>query len=143
MDSSPSQQVGYVAAADLLRTKILRGEYPPGSQLPSEKDLCHVVGCGLDAVRDALGVLRRELLITTRRGYRSLVCAPPDRATVSLAPGDRVTAWMPMRPESAKLGGRPEMPVLIVAGADGTTVCHLADQVELIAPPAAAAGDAS
>ncbi|MEV6930879.1 GntR family transcriptional regulator [Dactylosporangium sp. NPDC051485] len=135
MDFIRSTPIGFVAAAGLLREKILSGKYAPGTQLPSEKDLCHLLGCGLDTLRDALAVLSRELLIVKRRGYRSMVCAPPDRATVALTPGDRVTAWMPTLLEAAALRCRPEMPVLVVAGAGGTTERHPADQVELVAPP--------
>ncbi|WP_433616911.1 GntR family transcriptional regulator [Dactylosporangium sp. CA-139114] len=134
MEFGRSDQVGFVAAAGLLRGKILSGEYLPGTQLPSEKDLCHIVGCGLDTLRDALAVLSRELLIAKRRGYRAVVCVPPDRVAIALAPGDHVTAWMPTLPEAAALRCRPEMPVITVAGAGGTTERYPADQVELIAP---------
>ena len=36
MDFGRSDQIGFVAAAGRLRAKILSGEYPPGTQLPSD-----------------------------------------------------------------------------------------------------------
>nr|BFE56441.1 hypothetical protein GCM10020063_009670 [Dactylosporangium thailandense] len=138
-----SRPLGYLAVAACLRSKILSGEYPSGSRLPAERDLCHLLSCGLDTVRQALTVLRRELLITTVRGYRSEVVAPPERVAIMLTPGDVVTAWMPMLPEALDDGIPPEMPVLTAVGADGNSTRYPASYANLIAPPATRSGAAT
>ncbi|MEV8517422.1 GntR family transcriptional regulator [Dactylosporangium sp. NPDC051484] len=63
--------MGYQAVAAVLRQEILNGGYPPGAYLPAEGQLVARFGCAKDTVRDAMQVLRRELLIVTGRGRRS------------------------------------------------------------------------
>ena len=132
-ESSPGRS-RYIVIAERLREAILHGEYPPGAQLPAARELCHQFGCGLEVLRDAQAVLRRELLISTRQGIRPTVCAPPVRTTVPLRPGDVVTAWMPTLPEAIAWNVLPEMPILtVVRDADHATR-YAADQVQLWMP---------
>ncbi|VYU74194.1 FadR/GntR family transcriptional regulator [Phytobacter massiliensis] len=54
---------------ELLQTlgiKILRGEYPVGSQMPKEQELCEQYAISRTSVRDALLSLRNMGLIVTR-----------------------------------------------------------------------------
>ena len=140
MDGLRLGGVRYLAVADEIRTAILSGVYPPGTPLPAEQRLRYDYECGLDMVRDALDVLRGEGLIIKERGRPTRVTPLADRVTVRLQPGTLVGARMPMRPETAVLHCRPEVPLLTVLSTDGSTE-HLypADHILLLAPPAASA----
>ena len=65
-------QVNVPKAADvlagLLRERILRGELPEGTDLPTERDLGEQAGVSRATVREALRILDIEGLIDTRVG---------------------------------------------------------------------------
>jgi DNA-binding transcriptional MocR family regulator len=124
----------YHLIADLLRQRIVTGDYPAGSQLPSEQHLRVEYDCGRDTLRDALDVLRRECLIIKDRGRRATVAPLADRSVVSLNPGSTVTARMPTRPELPALGCRPEVPILEVTPPGGPTLRYPAHRVQLTIP---------
>jgi GntR family transcriptional regulator len=70
----------YQQLADLLRSKINNGEYPPGKLIPSETYLQQEYGLARDTVRAALDVLREEGLVVTYPGRGTAVVekqAPP------------------------------------------------------------------
>ncbi len=54
--------------ADVLRSRILRGELPDGSLLPKQADLLDEFGASKIATREALRILETEGLLTVRRG---------------------------------------------------------------------------
>lgn len=54
--------------AEMLREKILRGEFPEGETLPTERELVEQTRLTRAAVREALGVLKQQGLVTTRPG---------------------------------------------------------------------------
>ena len=139
MDGLRLGGVRYLAVADEIRTAILSGMYPPGTPLPAERRLCFEYRCGRDTVRDALDVVRGEGLVIKERGLPTRVTPLADRVTVRLQPGTLVGARMPMRPETAVLHCRPEVPLLTVLSSDGAEHLHPADRVLLLAPPAASA----
>lgn len=58
----------YRQIADSLRAAIANGEYPPGSQLPSERELGERFEAARNTVRLGLGVLVGEGLIFGERG---------------------------------------------------------------------------
>ncbi|MFE3175858.1 GntR family transcriptional regulator [Amycolatopsis sp. NPDC059090] len=62
-------------AAD-LREKIAAGQYAPGDQLPSERELVDVYSVSRPTVRDAVDVLRREGLVIAEHG-RGVFVRPP------------------------------------------------------------------
>lgn len=66
--SSKKRGMGYEAIADVLRTRIISGELPPGEKVPSENALMEDYGVGRDTAYKALQVLRDEGLTTSRRG---------------------------------------------------------------------------
>jgi len=68
------------AVARRLGEAITLGLLPDGSPLPSESDLADRFGVATVTVREALGALREDNLIRTRRGRGggSFVCAPAD-----------------------------------------------------------------
>lgn len=58
----------YVRIADDLRRKISSGELSPGDEVPSEGELAELWHSSRGPIRNALGALRNEGLIETRRG---------------------------------------------------------------------------
>jgi DNA-binding GntR family transcriptional regulator len=73
------QQVG-----DRFRAAIKTGTLPPGSQLPSHRELSEEFGVAMETVKRALNELRAEGLIVTRQGkgtfVRTEVGTPADSA---------------------------------------------------------------
>lgn len=63
----------HIKIAEHLRGKILSGEIPAGSLLPSEAELCEEFSTSRGPVRQALASLRTEGLISSGRGRRSVV----------------------------------------------------------------------
>jgi GntR family transcriptional regulator len=74
IERSPSQ---YRQLADLLRDRILRGDYPPGSTFPSEPELAAEHNLSRPTVNRALLVLRGEGLIRVERGRGTIVRSVP------------------------------------------------------------------
>lgn len=54
--------------ADTLRRSVLRGDYPPGSRLPPERELATALGVNRMTLRAALQRLGQEGLLITRQG---------------------------------------------------------------------------
>lgn len=65
----------YQQVADTLRERIGRGEHPPGSQLPTESELCGEFAISRHTAREALRRLADLGLIQRRQGSGSLVVA--------------------------------------------------------------------
>lgn len=62
-------------AADVLRQLISSGSFPDGV-LPDERSLAARLDASRNAVREALGLLREEGLVTRRRGVGTVVATP-------------------------------------------------------------------
>jgi len=58
----------HVQVADEIRGRILRGELPPGTTIPSEARLCVEFDASRGTIRSALAALRREGLLGGGRG---------------------------------------------------------------------------
>ena len=56
-----------------LRQAILRGTFRPGSQLPTEAELCEMLGVSRTVVREALRGLEDEGLVARRHGVGTFV----------------------------------------------------------------------
>src|SRR5512141_2530896 len=56
-----------------LRQAITNGTYRPGSQLPTEAELCEALGVSRTVVREALRVLEDEGLVARRHGVGTFV----------------------------------------------------------------------
>jgi GntR family transcriptional repressor for pyruvate dehydrogenase complex len=80
---------------DDLRSRILGGELPDGSQLPSEQELASTYGVSAPTVREATRVLSAMGLITVRNGSRPTVTARGDSllalSLASIVQVERVT----------------------------------------------------
>jgi GntR family transcriptional regulator len=56
-----------------LRQAIARGTFRPGTQLPTEAELCQMLGVSRTVVREALRVLEENGLVTRRHGVGTFV----------------------------------------------------------------------
>lgn len=68
---------GVVAAIERL---ILRGDLPPGARLPTEQELCDMLGVSRSVVRDAVRTLAGRGLVSVRQGRGMTVSEPDDTA---------------------------------------------------------------
>src|SRR5215218_577573 len=59
--------------ADRLRAAIVAGELAPGARLPSEQDLIDAHGVARGTIRQAVNLLRGEVLVRTEHGRGSFV----------------------------------------------------------------------
>lgn len=66
----------YRRLAEELRAAIAAGDYPIGSQLPTEHELCATHNVSRHTAREALRMLRDAGLIARRRGAGTQVIAP-------------------------------------------------------------------
>ena len=62
-----------------LRDRILRAVWPPGTQLPSERELAGEFGASVSTIKRALGFLRRDGLLVGRQGKGRFVAGRPAR----------------------------------------------------------------
>ncbi len=85
----------YVQIRDLFVADIEAGRLEAGDQLPSEPELVARFGVGRPTVRQALGLLRQEGWVITRRGAGTFVTAP--RPRVSLMSFDGLTRSLQAR----------------------------------------------
>ena len=84
------QQADSTSLCDLIYQKVLErilsGEYPARSKLPTEVQLSEELGVSRPVLRQALAKLRDDNLIVSRRGSGSYVRATPDSAMLAYAP---------------------------------------------------------
>lgn len=66
----------YQEVLNRLVACLMEGEFPPGSQLPSEKDLMLRFGVGRPAVREAMLTLQQMGLVRISHGERARVVHP-------------------------------------------------------------------
>jgi DNA-binding FadR family transcriptional regulator len=120
--------------ADMLRRQIETGELRPGDPLPSELRLVDDYSVSRTTVRQAIGQLRSEGLVTVDRPRGTFVRVPEPIEVIALARGERVGARMPTDAERRKHRLREGVPVLVVITVDGTESVHPADRVQLTRP---------
>ncbi|MBX5436451.1 MAG: FadR family transcriptional regulator [Alicyclobacillaceae bacterium] len=63
----------YEVVAEQLKAAILEGRFPPGSRLPSVRELSEQLSVGQGAVREALTALQAMNLVTMRHGEGTFV----------------------------------------------------------------------
>jgi GntR family transcriptional regulator len=73
----------YLQVARALKEEIVGGEYPVGSQLPTEDELCERFAVSRYTVREALRRLRDDHLVASRQGAGTVVV--PRRSSGSYA----------------------------------------------------------
>jgi GntR family transcriptional regulator len=97
----------YRQLADLLRSAIETGEYPPGSLLPSEPELAQRYEVSRDVAHQAVVVLRGEGLVRVDRGRGTVVRELPvlrRNAVIRQATRDQGNARGAFQAELARLG---------------------------------------
>src|SRR3954464_5141310 len=132
--------------ADLLRNQIESGELGPGEPLPSELRLAQEYGISRTTVRQAIGQLRTEGLVTVDRPRGTFVRVPEPTELVTLGRGERAGARTPTAaqrrkqpPRAAGAGGRKYgvggvVPAVVVTAADAAGTVPPADGVRLPRP---------
>lgn len=58
----------YRQAAEILRDRILKGEYPPGTMIPSERELGNSLGISRIPIRDAIKSLQYIGIVNQVKG---------------------------------------------------------------------------
>ncbi|MCI9486159.1 MAG: FadR family transcriptional regulator [Lachnospiraceae bacterium] len=58
-----------------LKQAILDGEFHPGDELPSEAEMCALLGVGKSSIREALKMLQMIGVVEIRQGKRSRICS--------------------------------------------------------------------
>lgn len=124
----------YRQIADKLRKEIANGHYAPGERLPPEAELVKLYGVARETVRKAIVELRSEGLAVARPGHGTFVLQHGPRTSVSLRPGDEVTARMPTPQERRRLKTGEGVPVMIVNRGGRATVRAACDLM-LVVPP--------
>ncbi len=66
----------YQRVAQALKEEIVSGEYPVGSLLPTEDELCKRFSVSRYTVREALRLLREDHLVSSRQGAGTIVVPP-------------------------------------------------------------------
>jgi len=74
----------YVQIVDQVINSIREGEFPPGSQLPPERDLACRLEVSRPSVREALCVLQLLGLVETKSGQGTFVCTSPTMPVLQL-----------------------------------------------------------
>lgn len=85
----------YQQIADQLRSMIERGEYPPGSYLPAERELSQQFGVSRTSLREALIALEVVGLVKVRVGDGVMVMAKPSTVAMTAQPGVDPSLSMP------------------------------------------------
>jgi DNA-binding FadR family transcriptional regulator len=120
--------------ADLLRDQIQSGALAPGRPLPSELRLAQEYGISRTTVRQAIGQLRTEGLVTVDRPRGTFVRVPEPTELITLRRGEKAGARMPTDAERRAHRLAEGVPVLVITAPDGTTTVHPADRVQLTRP---------
>ncbi|WP_265501623.1 transcriptional regulator NanR [Paracoccus beibuensis] len=127
-----------------LREMMASGELPPGSPMPSERDLMERFGVGRPAVREALQHMHTMGLITISHGERSRVNELSAGSVLSRV--DDVARMLlssePGQLEHLKEARRMFESGLVRVAAENASTRDLADLRQLIARQRACVGDA-
>jgi DNA-binding GntR family transcriptional regulator len=121
----------YWQLAELLAARIESGEWAPGQLLPSEATLAREYELGRDTVRDALGALRAEGKVASRKGLGTFVRDAYEVKVVTVSSAARVRARMPTMEERAELGLPEGVPLLVVVDGRGRERVYPADRAEV------------
>lgn len=70
-----------------LTARVRSGEWPRGTKLPSEPELARILGVSRNTVREAIGVLREQRLVTTRQGIGTFANDPHHEANLPVDVG--------------------------------------------------------
>ncbi|MFD7677123.1 FadR/GntR family transcriptional regulator [Streptomyces sp. NPDC060187] len=96
----------------LIEGGLAAGDLAAGSRLPTERVLAAELGASRAAIRQALGVLEREGLITRHVGRGTFLAAPArhDEHTLQTSPAEIMAARLLIEPEIAYLAAQQATP---------------------------------
>lgn len=120
-------------SVEALRTELLKGlksgSWPPGSRLPTERDLCANFGVSRSALRRVLLELREQGLITQKVGSGTYVAEKPGSVQADAGSGRflAVPSVSPAELMEARLLLEPMLVDLIVNNASHTDFERLED----------------
>jgi DNA-binding GntR family transcriptional regulator len=125
-----SDRARYRQLADILRHRVVSGEWEPGRNLPSEADLGSEYQLSQATVRRALALLRAEGRVESLRGMPWRVRERGETIVVQLQPGDRVRARTATREDQERHGIPEGVPVLVVSSPGRPDRVFRADEAE-------------
>lgn len=105
----------YEQVADQLRGRIADGTYEIGSRLPAERELARLLDVSRPAVREAIGALQNEGIVTTRHGSGTYVVAnardpssadTSHGAAVDFSPIDTLRVRLLIEPAFARIASK-------------------------------------
>lgn len=105
----------YEQVAEQIRAAITAGTYPPGTRLPSERDLAQRLQVSRPAVREAIGALQNDGMVVTRHGSGTYVtehvqggaASPKSKAgPADLSPSGTLEVRLLLEPMIARLAAR-------------------------------------
>ena len=105
----------YVQLAELVRQRVTKGHWPPGSMLPSIEHLMQEFDVARVTVRQAIALLAEEGLLSPQRGRGTFVTGKPGarrRLRVETTLDDLVAMYSGDRPDHATLAEAVADPVL-------------------------------
>lgn len=121
----------YKQVADDLRAQIASGDLSPGEKLPGEVRLGREFGVGVNSIRGALDILRKEGLVVTERAVGSRVRIPGEPIVVVFPPTAHGEIRVATDDERLLMGLRPGGLVLeVVDGEDVRVVPALGAMLE-------------
>ena len=90
-----ARELKFRSLADELRREILAGSWPPGTKLPTERELAAANGLSLTTVRRAFEELVQQRLVSRRQGAGTFVAEPvrasaPRRSVGVMVPDTRL-----------------------------------------------------
>lgn len=80
MTKKNSEDRLFTTVARAIATHIQSGEWPPGTRLPSERNLAERFAVSRSCIREAIRTLAEQQLVATRRGAGTYVAEPDDTA---------------------------------------------------------------
>lgn len=125
----------YLQVARAIRQRIIDGVYRVGEPLPSSRAVKEEHGIGRATWGRAVDELRRQGLVSVRRGLGAWVTARPAVSLVELAAGDRVASRHASDEERERLSTGYLTPVLVVTRASGRVEVYSAAVTVCVAVP--------
>jgi len=109
----------YLQIARRMRQQIIDGELAVGEPLPSQRLMQAEHGIGRTTYGKAVAELRRQGLVTIRRGQGAWVTTQPAVRVIEVRAGDRVAARAATEAEREEFGTGLLASVLVVTRAAG------------------------
>ncbi|MGV2293177.1 GntR family transcriptional regulator [Trinickia sp. YCB016] len=78
----------YEQVSEKIRAEIRSGRFLPDARLPSERELAALFGVGRPAVREAIGALQNEGLVTTKRNSGTYVASTATQILAAASPAE-------------------------------------------------------